>query len=49
MSEVLIKLSVFPSQCDNYLKHLQESIREIKEAQLNGGRGATAKNGKPTK
>ena len=32
-----------------YLKNFQESIREIKEAQLNGGRGTVAINGKPTK
>ena len=46
-----MRLSWFymPSQCDNHLKYGQESIREIKEAQLNGSKGTAAKSGKPTK
>jgi len=37
------------TQLHSSIQTLQESIREIKEAQSNGGRGVAAKNGKATK
>jgi len=37
------------TQLHSSIRTLQESIREIKEAQLNGGRGTAAKNVKPAK
>ena len=37
------------TQLHSSIRTLQESIREIKEAQLNGGRVTAAKNGKPAK